>query len=163
MLLRLIFSNNCRMSHSPIDVLTDQLRELHIQRENMLREERRIAQEIEAAFAAHQPSQEARTGRVTPPPQPRTAPAPGEFHVGQHVFIEDRIRHAPFGRRANPGDRAAVVQQVTADRVCTNTCNGHSTWRHRDNLRHLTEQEQRDIRGRQRLQTRHGRFRKAQL
>jgi len=141
--------NRCNlnlMSQDELGNLITRLSELQLQRQNILQEEQRITQRIaelprrgedDRHRAAHAPS------RVSPPPPP--APRRGVFSVGQRVFIENRIRHVPFGRRASPADRAAVVHRVTTDKVHIVTYNGFETWRHPANIRHLTNQEHRDI------------------
>ena len=85
-----------------------------------------------------------RARRVSPPPPPSAA-NDRNFSVGQRVFIQNRIRHVPHGRRPNLGDRAAVVQRVSAGRVVVITYNGKETWRHPENLRRLSDQEHHNI------------------
>jgi hypothetical protein len=64
------------------------------------------------------------------------APAPIEFHIGQRVYITNRINHV-LVRRATEGDRTAIVTHFTPSRVAIRTLNGYNTHRHPKNLRPL--------------------------
>ena len=132
------------MSEDDIETLIRRLQDLQT-------EERCFTELIRQAASSRQQGQSnrgARAGRVSPPPAaPRQGPPParGRYSVGQRVFIENRIRHVPFSRRANPSDRAATVQRVTEDRIYITTYNGYETWRHPSNIRSLSEQEHQNI------------------
>ena len=66
-----------------------------------------------------------------------------DFVIGDKVYITNRISHAR--NRANPLDRASIVQSVSGDKVYITTINGFSTWRLNHNLRLLSEKEIRNI------------------
>jgi hypothetical protein len=59
------------------------------------------------------------------------------FHIGQRVYITNRITHVPLLRRATEADRTAIVTHFTATRVAIHTINGFHTHRHPKNLRPL--------------------------
>ena len=71
-------------------------------------------------------------------PLPGTVPVPtvAAFHVGQRVYITNRISHV-LVRRATEGDRTAIVTHFTASRVAIRTINGYNTHQHPKNLRPL--------------------------
>jgi hypothetical protein len=58
------------------------------------------------------------------------------FHIGQRVFITNRINHV-LVRRATEADRTAIVTHFTPSRVAIRTINGYHTHRHPKNLRPL--------------------------
>jgi hypothetical protein len=59
------------------------------------------------------------------------------FHIGQRVYITNRITHVPLLRRATEADRTAIVTHFTPSRVGIRTINGHHTHRHPKNLHPL--------------------------
>ena len=63
-------------------------------------------------------------------------PTPTVFHIGQQVYITNRITHV-LTRRASEADRTAIVTHFTASRVAIRTINGFHTHRHPKNLRPL--------------------------
>jgi hypothetical protein len=69
---------------------------------------------------------------VPVPPEPTVA----AFHIGQRVYITNRINHV-LVRRATEADRTAIVTHFTATRVAIRTINGYHTNRHPKNLRPL--------------------------
>jgi hypothetical protein len=58
------------------------------------------------------------------------------FHIGQRVYITNRINHV-LVRRVTEADRTALVTHFTASRVAIRTINGYHTHRHPKNLRPL--------------------------
>jgi hypothetical protein len=65
-----------------------------------------------------------------------TLPTPVEFHIGQRVYITNRINHV-LVRHATEADRTAIVTHFTPSRVAIRTLNGYNTHRHPKNLRPL--------------------------
>jgi hypothetical protein len=59
------------------------------------------------------------------------------FHIGQRVYITNRITHVPLLRRATEADRTAIVTHFTQSCVAIRTINGYHTHRHPKNLRPL--------------------------
>jgi hypothetical protein len=51
------------------------------------------------------------------------------FHIGQRVYITNRINHV-LVRRVTEADRTAIVTHFTASRVAIRTINGYHTHRH---------------------------------
>ena len=79
------------------------------------------------------------TVTAVPVPVPTVvAPVPTAFHIGQRVYITNRITHV-LVRRATEADRTAIVTHFTASsRVAIRTSiNGFHTHRHPKNLRPL--------------------------
>jgi hypothetical protein len=79
---------------------------------------------------------------AVPVPVPRgqvfpVAQTVAAFHIGQRVYITNRITHVPLLRRATEADRTAIVTHFTATRVAIRTINGVHTHRHPKNLRPL--------------------------
>ena len=121
--------------------LINKLNDLHIRR-------RRIDEEEEDTLARLQRELRDTSNREAPPAVAAVVedPDPHLFAVGDHVHIENRIRHVALF--ANPADRAAIVTRVQPHRIEITTYNGYSTWRAPNNLRHLSEREQNNIRRR---------------
>ena len=71
------------------------------------------------------------------PVSPTVVQAVAAFHVGQRVYITNRITHVPLISRATEADRTAIVTHFTAFRVAIRTINGYNTHRHPKNLRPL--------------------------
>jgi hypothetical protein len=61
---------------------------------------------------------------------------PIAVHIGQRVYITNRINHV-LVRRVTEADRTAIVTHFTASRVAIHTINGYHTYRHPKNLRPL--------------------------
>jgi hypothetical protein len=59
-----------------------------------------------------------------------------EFHIGQCVYITNRITHV-LVRRATEADRTAIVTHFTASHVGIRTINGFHTHQHPKNLHPL--------------------------
>ena len=73
----------------------------------------------------------------------------GEFRVGQQVQINNNINHVRF-RRITTKDIFRVVARLSMDqignpRVWITTYRGYSTWRHPNNLQHITSREQSEL------------------
>jgi hypothetical protein len=66
---------------------------------------------------------------------PVTVPAPVTtgFHIGQRVFITNRITHV-LVQCAMEADRTAIVTHFTATRIAIRTINGYHTHQHPKNL-----------------------------
>ena len=117
------------MREEELDRLLRELRSLHIRTE-------RVLNDIETL---RRPPRQ-----VTSFPPVSDSSRSSTFHVGDHVYIRNQVRHVPNGRRSNPADRAAIVEQVTGNRVEIQTGNGYRTWRAPHNLRPITEEQYND-------------------
>jgi hypothetical protein len=73
---------------------------------------------------------------VQVPVVPIPVPEPIAFHIGQQVYITNRINHISV-RHATEADRTAMVTHFTASHVAIRTINGYHTHRHPKNLRPL--------------------------
>jgi hypothetical protein len=145
----------------PMDSLNEliqRLQQLHLEQE-------RILTALEIIVADNEPNEPApvtvpvrpMTPAPTPaliavpvpvhPTTPVAVPAPREpaspvaplvavFHIGQRVYITNRITHV-LVRRATEADRTAIVTHFTPSRVAICTNNGFKTHRHPKNLRPL--------------------------
>ena len=123
--------------------LISQLEDLQLAAERIHQQERAVTQQIR--FLTERARGTRTTRPVSPTGDQHQDLTEQEFRVGQRVYIQNRIRHVPFGRRSTPRDRAAVVQRVSGDRIYITTYNGFETWRTSTNLRHLTAEEHQDI------------------
>ena len=88
------------------------------------------------------------------PPVSESSQTIGQFEIGQHVYIQNTVGHVRL-KCITTADRASIVTKITGDRskatrVWVTTYNGHSTWRHPSNLRHLLPSERTRI---EKLQT----------
>lgn len=131
--------------NNEISDLIGRLERLHIERQALLRQEQEITERLREATDTRRDTGAGgavQPGRVSPTP---AAPGQGRFQVGDRVFIQNRIRHVPRERNANPGDRAAIVQRASRHRVDITTYNGLSTWRRPENLRYLRAEEHLNI------------------
>jgi hypothetical protein len=125
-----------------LNQLIERLQQLHLEQERILTALENIVADIEPAPAA-----------VPAPPVPVAPVSPiatvvataarddiepvAVFHIGQRVYITNRITHVPLLRRATEADRTAIVTHFTATRVAIRTLNGVHTHRHPKNLRPL--------------------------
>jgi hypothetical protein len=136
--------------------LIERLQQLHLEQE-------RILAALENIVAADSESEPAPAAAVTEPvspvsvaesepvhpttpvavpvPVPRgqvfpVAQTVAAFHIGQRVYITNRITHV-LVRRATEADRTAIVTHFTPTRVAIRTINGFNTHRHPKNLRPL--------------------------
>lgn len=130
------------MSTEDLESLIERLHQLRLERQRILNEEERTIASLRDLTRSRARRQHQNRGVS---PDPTEHPHPGVFEVGQHVYIDNRIRHVPLTRRTTPADRAAVVARVTVDRIYIQTYNGYETWRHPGNLRHLTDRERANI------------------
>jgi hypothetical protein len=126
-----------------LNQLIERLQQLHLEQERILTALVVLA-DIEPAPAA------VPVPPVPVPPVPPVSPiatvvatAAGDdiepiamFHIGQRVYITNRINHV-LVRHATEADRTAVVTHFTATRVAIRTINGYHTHRHPKNLRPL--------------------------
>jgi len=117
-----------------IEDIIRQLEELRIERSRISDRERQLLSQLAITTGR------TTTNRVTPTEIENDTDS-SIFYVGQRVYIQNRIRHVPFSRRATPKDRAGIVSRIQDERIYLTTYNGYSTWRNRDNLRHLTDRE----------------------
>jgi hypothetical protein len=136
-----------------LNELIERLHQLHLEQERILTALENIVADNEPG----RPTTPAPTGvTVTvhpttpvaiPVPREPTSPAPREptfpvaptvaaFHIGQQVYITNRITHV-LVRRATEADRTAIVTHFTPTRVAIRTINGFNTHRHPKNLRPL--------------------------
>jgi hypothetical protein len=136
--------------------LIERLQHLHLEQE-------RILTALENIVADNEPVHEPAPAAVPVPPVPPTVtvvahePAPAAvsvppvppaatvvatiesvavFHIGQRVYITNRINHV-LVRRATEADRTAIVTHFTPSHVAIRTINGYHTHRHPKNLRPL--------------------------
>jgi hypothetical protein len=75
--------------------------------------------------------------RVPREPASPVTPTVAVFHIGQRVYITNRITHVPLLRCATEADRTAIVTHFTQSCVAIRTINGYHTHRHPKNLRPL--------------------------
>ena len=108
------------------------LNELHTHTSNSERERQQPHRE--------EPEETAARAERTTPLKPRRILG---FYVGQHVYINNLIRHVELGK-ATPAEWAAVVTKITTapKRVYIETYNGYSTWRDPSNIVRLPAREQ---------------------
>jgi hypothetical protein len=135
-----------------LNQLIDRLQQLHLEQERIL-----AALENIIANSADSESESAPVPAPAPVPVPvpvapttpiavpvpvlrepasPLAPTVAAFHVGQRVYITNRINHV-LVRRATEADRTAIVTHFTPSRVAIRTINGYHTHRHPKNLRPL--------------------------
>jgi hypothetical protein len=137
-----------------LNQLIERLQQLHLEQERILTALENIAADSESEL---EPAPVAVTVPVPPvsaaepvlPTTPVAVPVPvprepvfpvaqtvAAFHIGQQVYITNRITHV-LVRRATEADRTAVVTHFTPTRVGVRTINGFNTHRHPKNLRPL--------------------------
>ena len=137
------------MSRADIESLITQLTQLQLRREAILREEQRVTRDLVELVGRTERDHTARAHEapdVVPPVGHRDEPARLAIgQLGQRVYITNRIRHVPIGRRSSTRDRAGVVTRVVGERIYVITYNHHKTWRIARNLRPLTETEHQNI------------------
>jgi hypothetical protein len=133
-----------------LNQLIERLQQLHLEQETILQALEDIAQQDiivdqEPRANVVQGNERDRTSAptaavatvVAPVILPRTpTPVMTGFHIGQRVYITNRISHV-LVRRATEADRTAIVTHFTASRVAIRTINGYHTHRHPKNLRPL--------------------------
>jgi hypothetical protein len=131
-----------------LNELIARLQHLHLEQARIIRALEDIAEiEIEPV---ERPTRPAPTGApvtvhpttpvavpVAREPTSPVTPTAAAFHVGQQVYITNRITHVPLLRRATEADRTAIVTHFTATRVAIRTLTGVHTHRHPKNLRPL--------------------------
>jgi hypothetical protein len=129
-----------------LNQLIERLHQLHLEQETILRALEDIAQQdiiveqepraIVSNVVSNVIPNVAASAAPTAVPVPQE-PTVAAFHIGQRVYITNRITHVPLLRRATEGDRTAIVTHFTPSRVAIRTINGHHTHRHPKNLRPL--------------------------
>jgi hypothetical protein len=125
-----------------LNELIARLQHLHLEQARIIRALEDIAEiEIEPIERGTAPTRTATPTAVPVPPVVVPVPVIAEvatvFHIGQRVYITNRITHVPLLRRASEADRTAVVTHFTPTRVAIRTVNGFNTHRHPKNLRPL--------------------------
>ena len=136
------------MEQEDLRQLIERLQQLHIQRERISAEERRILQEIHQPFIGDNNNTERPTQRAVVEDdnavvETVTVVPTQDFQLGQHVYITNTITHTGLVRRATHADRAAIVTHFTnTGRIGLRTYNGYRTHRLSGNLRPLTPEEQ---------------------
>jgi hypothetical protein len=137
-----------------LNQLIERLQQLHLEQETILTALENIVADNEPAPAAVPvppvpvpvpPVSPIATVVATTPvavPVPREPTSPvaatvAAFHIGQQVYITNRITHVPLLRRATEADRTAIVTHFTPSRVAIRTITGYHTHRHPKNLRPL--------------------------
>jgi hypothetical protein len=134
-----------------LNQLIDRLQQLHLEQERILAALENIIADSESEPApvpvpvpvpvpAPVPVHPS-TPVAVPLPAPREPASPvtptvAAFHIGQRVYITNRINHV-LVRRATEADRTAIVTHFTPSRVAIRTINGYHTHRHPKNLRPL--------------------------
>jgi hypothetical protein len=147
------------MESLTLNQLIERLHQLHLEQETILQALEDIAQQdiiveqepranivpnVVPVAANNAPTVVHRSERDTTPSTPVAqavsvpvpVPASVVFHIGQRVYITNRINHV-LVRRATEADRTAIVTHFTAPRVAIRTINGYHTHRHPKNLRPL--------------------------
>jgi hypothetical protein len=134
-----------------LNELIARLQHLHLEQARIIRALEDIAEiEIEPVVNVVSDTNERGTAPVVPVPPVIAEPAtpvalpvtPASptvvtvFHIGQRVYITNRINHV-LVRRATEADRTAIVTHFTPTRVAIRTINGYHTHRHPKNLRPL--------------------------
>jgi hypothetical protein len=128
-----------------LNELITRLQHLHLEQARIIRALEDIAEiEIEPIVNVIAPTVDAEDADVEPAsvrvavpvPVPTVAQTVAVFHIGQRVYITNRITHV-LVRRATEADRTAIVTHFTATRVAIRTINGFHTHRHPKNLRPL--------------------------
>jgi hypothetical protein len=134
-----------------LNQLIEQLQQLHLEQERILQALENIAADQQprtdiepiVGVASSTVNAGARSASVPPvatpvsPVAPAVLPTVTVFHIGQCVYITNRITHVPLLRRATEADRTAIVTHFTQSRVAIRTINGYHTHRHPKNLRPL--------------------------
>jgi hypothetical protein len=130
-----------------LNQLIERLQQLHLEQERILTAlENIVAEDNEPAPAAVPVP----PVPVPPAPVPPVSPiatvvatAAGDdielvavFHIGQRVYITNRINHV-LVRHVTEADRTAIVTHFTPSRVAIRTINGYHTHRDPKNLRPL--------------------------
>jgi hypothetical protein len=139
-----------------LNQLIERLQHLHLEQEWILRALENIAGEdnieltaadgiepvidteddIEPVAAVIASAIQHNEGDTTTAPAPIAVPMVTMFHIGQRVYITNRINHV-LVRHATEADRTAIVTHFTASRVTIRTINGYHTHRHPKNLHPL--------------------------
>jgi hypothetical protein len=120
-----------------LNQLIERLQQLHLEQERILAALENIVADNESESEPVHPT----TPVAVPVSVPREPVSPAAqtvaaFHIGQRVYITNRINHV-LVRRATEADRTAIVTHFTATRVAIRTINGYHTHRHPKNLRPL--------------------------
>jgi hypothetical protein len=128
-----------------LNQLIARLQQLHLEQERIIAALENIVVDSDsepAPVAATVPTLAVSVAEPVHPTTPTAVPVPPEptvaaFHIGQRVYITNRITHVPLLRRATEADRTAIVTHFTPSRVAIRTITGHHTHRHPKNLRPL--------------------------
>jgi hypothetical protein len=127
-----------------LNQLIERLQQLHLEQETILQALEDIAQQdiivnqeprANVVQGNERDRTPAPTAAVVAVVAPVTLPTPVTtgFHIGQRVYITNRISHI-LVRRATEADRTAIVTHFTASCVAIRTINGYHTHRHPKNL-----------------------------
>jgi hypothetical protein len=117
-----------------LNQLIERLQQLHLEQERILQALESIAEDQDqirvttssTAIVASQPNK--RDTASVPVAVPVPVPVPTTvFHIGQRVYITNRITHV-LVCRATEADRTAIVTHFTASRVAIHTINGYHTY-----------------------------------
>jgi hypothetical protein len=117
-----------------LNQLIERLQQLHLEQERILQALESIAEDQDqirvttssTAIVASQPNK--RDTASVPVAVPVPVPVPTTvFHIGQRVYITNRITHV-LVRRATEADRTAIVTHFTASHVAIHTINGYHTY-----------------------------------
>jgi hypothetical protein len=124
-----------------LNELIERLQQLHLEQERILIALVDIVTDNEpdptgAPVTVHHPTTPVAVPVAREPTSPVARPTVAAFHIGQQVYITNRITHV-LVRRATEADRTAVVTHFTPTRVAIRTTNGFNTHRHPKNLRPL--------------------------
>jgi hypothetical protein len=138
------------VERASLNQLIERLQQLHLEQKRILTAlENIVADDEPAAAAVTEPASPVSVAEPEPvhPTTPVAVPVPrgqvfpvaqtvAAFHIGQRVYITNRITHV-LVRRATEADRTAIVTHFTPTRVAIRTISGFNTHRHPKNLRPL--------------------------
>lgn len=134
-----------------IQTIIERLNSLSLERQRIAEKERALLRQATLLTSntggQPDPAQHGRGGRISPIEDEfvDAEEEEGVFEVGDHIYIENRIRHVPFRLRPAPQDRTGIEHRVTEDRVYLRTYNGYDTWRNSRNVRRLSESERENL------------------
>ena len=128
-------TDNNNDTDNELHQLVEDLRELHLKSERIIRRIDQISREK----APNKPTPKAKAEG--------DSAKPTDFKYGDKVFITNTIRHIPLTRRATVEDRAGTVSRpITSNRIYLTTIKGEETWRLGKNLKRLTLAEFEELR-----------------
>ena len=134
------------MAKESLNQLIQNLRHLHLEQVRILQALENAIDDVDDGAEHVEPNttpvptvvvQAPPVAAVLAPVPTVVVPEPTVFHIGQRVYITNRITHV-LTRCATEADRTAIVTHFTASfRIGIRTLNGFHTHRHSKNLRPL--------------------------